>query len=263
MQKKRSVFVAIPCVDGNINAALLGFLSLLDAFTLDGNYPIGFIRRTMPQTEPVEYARNRLVRCFLEDTSADALWFLDNDVVPTFSSLRIFEASADLVTGRCFIWRQELDGQPQMFVNSFDLGVDPKGQSCLEPIRPATADDVIKDVEAAGAACLLIQRRVFEDPRMRLESRWSDVYGVEHDLEEERGTANYAPPFFRTGRKPNGAVYLGEDIDFTKRARALGYSLKAHLGAGFGHRKLVDLDGIAALYANWLQQTAGRVAVGA
>jgi hypothetical protein len=253
--KARTIFIGIPSVDGNINVALLGFLSILDALTLNESYPLAFIRRTMPYTTPVEYARNRLVRCFLEDTSADTLWFLDADVVPTLSSLRIFETDADLLTGRCFIWRHELEGQPQLFINSFDLAVDPKGQPCLEPIRPVDASDVVKDVEAAGTACLLIKRRVFEDPRMLLESRWTDVYGGEHDLDEDRNEPDWAPPFFRTSRKPNGQVYLGEDIDFTKRARALGYTMKAHLAASFGHRKMVDLDGIAALYGNWLERT--------
>jgi hypothetical protein len=252
MSEKRSIFVAIPCLDGRINTALSGFLRVLDSLSLQLDYPFTFLHGTMPGCSPVEYARNCLVRRFLEMTTADYLWFIDNDAIPSPSSLRIFEADADMVTGRCFIWRHDDEGRPQLFINSFVMDRRPDGNMNLQPVKPRDAYDVIKDVDAAGAACLLIKRRVFEDPRMRLDARWTDIYGNSHDLDDERGRADYAPPFFRSLHKPNGHVYLGEDIDFTRRARNLGYTLKVHLGASFGHHKAIDLDAVATLYTQWL-----------
>lgn len=257
---KHTVFVGIPCLDGKINTALSGFLRVLDSLSLQPEFPFTFLHVTVAGREPVEYARNCIVHTFLEQTTADYLWFIDNDVVPSKTSLRIFEADADIVTGRCFIWRHDDDGKPQLYINSFELAPTPEGEVFLQPLKPLDRHDVIKDAQAAGTACLLIKRRVFEDPRMRLDPAWTDIYGTEHHLEEDRGKPSYAPPFFRSLRKPNGQVYIGEDIDFTRRACALGYTMKVHLAASFGHRKVIDLDGVALLYAQWLESNGDRTA---
>ena len=246
--EKRHVFVAIPSLHGRINTALINFMSLLQYLSLTEQLPFVFNTQILSFTHPIEYARNCLVRTFLEQTEAEYLWFLDDDVIPTETSLEMLAVDADIVSGRCFIWQHRAGETPRYFVSAFERGETE--DVTFDTVKPTSDQDVVKDIDAAGAACLLIRRRVLEDPRLRLATTYTTPEGQVKDLADEEG---HAPPLFRSVYKPNGERYWGEDLDFVWRARALGYTAKVHLGAAFGHYKEVDLDQVGALYARKLE----------
>jgi hypothetical protein len=70
--------------------------------------------------------------------------------------------------------------------------------------------------------CILMRREVIDDPRMMVD----------------RGDDRRRLPF-RTVRKPDGTVEIGENIDFTWRAQ-LDSSVRC------GHEKTVDLADVEA-----------------
>jgi hypothetical protein len=51
---------------------------------------------------------------------------------------------------------------------------------------------------------------------------------------------------FRTVSAPDGTVEVGEDVDFTWRARLLGYSVVLEGSIRCGHQKTVDLGQVEA-----------------
>lgn len=92
----------------------------------------------------------------------------------------------------------------------------------------------------AGAANLLIRRKVLQDPRMHLAPEYIDLAGRARSIREE----GEAPAVFRMVHKPNGQVLLGEDIDFVHRAFELGYQCVYDPRSAMGHLKTTDLASI-------------------
>ena len=227
--------------------SLHAFLMALYATHGDPQARFVFSHHILPGIAPVEFARNHLVQHFLERTRADYIWFIDDDVVPTATSAEMLKIDADIVSGRCWIWREDEHSGTRFHVSSFQRDDHPPHR--FRTVKPSDPDDVIKDVDAAGAACLLIKRSVFEDPRMRLDPVYTTPEGETKSLDDEPGP----PAFFRTVQKPNGERYWGEDIDFVWRAKQLGYSAKVHLGASFGHIKEMDLGSVAEMFARSMQ----------
>jgi hypothetical protein len=121
-------------------------------------------------------------------------------------------------------------------------------------------DDLVQEIDAAGAACLLVRRRVLEDRRMWLPTAYATADGHARDLGDEMEDPEWAPPVFRCWRKPNGHIYRGEDIDFVWRARQLGYTARVHLGAVFGHVKRIDLNQVGELWARQIEGRLGEAA---
>jgi hypothetical protein len=62
------------------------------------------------------------------------------------------------------------------------------------------------------------------------------------------------PVLFRTLHDPDGTVDVGEDVDFTWRARQLGYRLVLDATVRCGHHKVVDLGQVEA----WATRGRGR-----
>lgn len=248
--RRQRVLVGIPSLQGQVTTHLMEFVWMLQALGASGELPFDFQLRVVPFAGPVEYARNRMVGAFLRESTADRLWMIDDDMLPTRSSLAMLAVDADIVTGRAFIWRHQDGGVPGFFVGAFEaLPGDPVR---FASIRMDGSSGVVREVDAAGAACLLVRRGVLEDSRMWLSTRYTGPDGAERDLAVEDYGNPYAPPLFRSLRKPNGEVYWGEDMDFVWRARTLGYSVRVHLGAVFGHAKTIDLEQVAALFADKL-----------
>jgi hypothetical protein len=245
------LFIAIPSLSGTTTGGLMEFVSTLQVMSLTGKLPFTVQFQVQAGTSPVEYARNRLVRTFLEHTRAEYLWFIDDDMVPTPSSLAMLFVDADLVAGRAFAWQHRPGGVPRYFISAFRASTRTPVE--FSTVTAAGPDDLIQEIDAAGAACLLIRRRVLEDRRMWLPTAYTTPEGDAHDLAGECGDEEWAPPVFQCWRKPSGQVYRGEDIDFVWRARQLGYVARVHLGAVFGHVKPIDLEQVGQLWARQIE----------
>ena len=96
---------------------------------------------------PEDVARNRIVERFLE-TDCQKLWMIDDDIVPPLNAAQMLFLDWPLVSGLCYYDRaQEI--RPAAF----------KAISSLEPVEITQPFQI---VDAVGAACLIIDRNVFD-----------------------------------------------------------------------------------------------------
>ena len=171
-------------------------------------------------------SRNRLVRDLLNAPEfKDVEWFLmlDADMVFDESLLpALFEGVRDengtvrlpIVGGLCF------GGGHGVIVPTMYSIVDPK-ENGGDPVRVITdfEDGEIVEVDATGAACLLVHRGVYE---------------------ALAATFPEPSPWF------SESVYLGhefgEDWTFCLRARSLGFQIHVNTNAKVGHMKSVMMD---------------------
>lgn len=241
-KRKERIFVAIPTLGGVVGLGIWKFLEACRKINDDPTVPWHFEHSIVNGKRPVEYARNVLAGQFLE-TDCERLWFLDADMRPTENLRQLLTVEGDVVAGRALIWDNKTDDKsPGLRPSVFRY--NERGDYKFTPLLPAAGSQVV-DADAVGTATMLVRRAVLEDPKMRVPSRYVGLDGEVHDLDDEVEREDYAPAIFRTPSKPNGEPLRGEDLDFCLRAKACGYSIRAHLGVGVGHLKTVDLEEVA------------------
>lgn len=245
---KQSLCVGILAGDGFVSVELMDWLMPL--FMVPD---LALEVVTINQHSPVAFARNVLARRFVDDCTAERLLMLDADMLPTKSAYEMLKVDADIVSGRAFVWdiaqgRRFL--RPCLFRRSAD------GKGFVNGTPPKAGEAALWEADAAGTGCLMVKRKVLEDKRLWLDPKFEGPEGNERDANEENPEAL---PIFRTLWKPNGKPARGEDLDFTWRAKQLGYRIVAHWGAEFGHRKQVNLDEVADLAATCERLTAQKM----
>lgn len=231
----RRVFLGIPQDQRTLDGGILDWLGLLGKLRPE-------IRITVHRERKrgFEWCRNAIVGRFL-DSNCGELLMIDSDQDPYPSAVNLFDVHADIVGGFT-ISPHYLDSRPgRLWVKS--VFRNEQAEEAI-PVEEWTPDRFAGDLEvdAVGTGAILIKRRVFEDERMLLPTEYVNRHGVACDLADEAGAA---PPFFRFIRKPNGEPEIGEDFDFCRRAKALGYRVVACLDARFGHAKVVDVMDLA------------------
>ena len=179
----------------------------------------GVINRSSPR---VPAARNYLVQEFLA-SGMDWLWFVDTDMQFPADTLDRLLSVADpqtrpVVGGLCF----SLKGRE---ICSTLMQKNADGASYSIAIG-WPLNDVI-EVDATGAACLLIHRGVLE--RMR------DAFpGPNHWFADE----------------VHDGMDIGHDVVFCERVKSLGYPVCVHTGVGIGHLKVEQYD--FPSYVRWV-----------
>ena len=239
---RETVFVAVPTINNRLTVAVHDFLMSLALTASDPSCPFQFIFKTVNGLSPVEYARNRLVGEFLK-THADRLWFIDDDMLPKESAAKLLHVDADIAVAKMC----RFDHSNKNTGLSAGVALCAMMKSTVTPgkyhaIAPQPGDRLIQDIDAGGTGAMLIRRKVLTDPRIQLSGDYIGLAGKECTVSTNKEDHDYAPPVFRFQRSPSGQPILGEDLDFCERAKDLGYSIKVHLGASFGHYKQVDLD---------------------
>lgn len=161
--------------------------------------------------------RNTVVANFLA-TDLEWLFFVDSDMTFAPDALDVLLGVADPASAPV--------------VGGVTVGFDPRSRKVLptmyrrgddgelHPVSAWVPGDVV-DVDATGAACVVVHRSVFEAVA-------AAGFSVEF-------------PWFDLGR--NGRLGgTGEDLEFCRRVRSLGFPIKVHTGAPFGHLKVVELS---------------------
>lgn len=201
------VFLAIPAgemvVHAEIAAWLLNLPTDLHQFRV----------RILPGVSPVELARNKLCAEMLA-TDAERLWFIDSDMVPPANATDLLDVEADICAGVALGLHEPPPGAP---VGTIVAPAVYEGNG--QKFRPVWLKPGVNEVDAVGCATMVIKRRVLEDSKIRGKDAW-----------------------FRTLQDATGATQAGEDLDFCRRAKHRGYSVKATTEVVFGHRKSVDLN---------------------
>jgi len=169
--------------------------------------------------------RNEVVKTFLDGTDVEWLLFIDSDEqmsVEAFDKL-VQAAHADdrpVVAGLYFGTQPGgAVGIPQPVPHLYRRADD--GVSVI-PIADYPRDHVI-DIDAAGTGCLMVHRRVLEEIRALADAMEGPDWCWFRDL-------------------PIHGRWLGEDLYFCRRVRALGFPIVAHTGAILAHRRRFWLD---------------------
>jgi hypothetical protein len=249
--KRPIIFIAMPTMDGRVNLGIHGWLFETLMRSLVGDLPWEFALQHINQVAPVEYARNVLTGMFLKREDCDRMFFMDHDMIPDQTAYQLFaETEADIVVGRALIFDAKTETTPPTMKFSAFLHDDK--DELFHSLIPAPGE-ASREVDGAGTACMVIKRKVLEDRRMWGETKYKNLLGQDCDLELEQADPMWAPPIFRRITTPSGRTQRGEDLDFCRRARLLGYSVKVIWGAGFGHLKEVNLENVMELCHNAVQ----------
>jgi hypothetical protein len=204
----------------------------IGVFCYQAGLRMGFEVLVINGVSGVAAARNTAVGQFLNETDADKLWFVDEDMVPPHEPFGLLDVPGDIVAPWMPCLKKNWDGEHEIVpavVDYEDLG------NFDTMHRPELTGDP-QEVSAVGMAFTLISRHVLEDPRMRAPARYVRGDGVTCHLPD-----NAPPPVFQQPVCPNGHATMGEDYDFCVRAGRLGYKTVIAPSFRCGHLKNVDV----------------------
>ncbi len=229
--KKEHILIALLTYSDSVNVSFLWWIDNVRSLNADPNHPRTYEVMYIPGLRPVAYARNQAVTNFLNHPTATKLWFIDDDLVPTETSLKIFDSNADIVSGLYYLLLMT-NGIPSISTAIYTKSGP--GFKHINPKERLIGQNIIP-IDAAGTGTLLIDKKVFLDDRMMNSKKYINSEGVEIESTE-------ILPYFRTLYKSNGSEERSEDIDFVWRAKQLGFTCECVLDCRFYHKKEMLLD---------------------
>lgn len=169
--------------------------------------------------------RNEVVKTFLDHTSAAWLLMVDSDeVLPVEAFDRLVAAAHEherpVVAGLYFGTLPNPNGLLPTPIPHFYRRTD--DGVMVSPVTDYPRDTLI-EIDAAGTGCILVHRTVLEAIRTHADPSEGDAWCWFRDL-------------------PFEGNWLGEDMYFCRRIRALGYPIHGHTGAILPHRRKYWLD---------------------
>lgn len=231
--KKEHIVVCLLTYADKVNVSFLWWIDQLRSLNADEKHPRTYEVMYVPGLRPVSFARNVAITNFLTQTNGDRLWFIDDDLVPTENSIKIFDSKADIVSGLYWLLLMK-EGIPTLSTSIYKKIKG--GFDQINPKERLIGQNIIS-IDSAGTGTLLISRKVLEDQKMMNSKKYISADGEEVEL-----TKDEALPIFRSLNKSNGAEERSEDIDFVWRAKQLGYKCECVLDARFYHKKEVLID---------------------
>lgn len=250
---KQRILVGIPTMSNRITIQVAGLLDALRTSAFDEECNVEFHFTIEHGKMPVEYARNVIVGTFLR-SNCDKLWFIDEDMLPEQSVVRLIASTADITCARMFKFDNP-NPEKGVTVGLGLVALKKTPQGLFTPLVIEPGSHAIQHCDAVGTACTIIQRHVLEDRRMWFPNEYTDERGNHIDGNVDSVTDDFAPNIFRTVRAPSGKQLYGEDIDFCMRAKDLGYSIMVDMNAVCGHYKQINIDQAGYL----AQETVNRV----
>jgi GT2 family glycosyltransferase len=205
----------------------------LAKWTYDPTTPFKFMFLIEAGTSPQEYARNIIIEQMLA-TDCKALLMIDDDMVVSGTVLDLLATPEyDIVAPlqHMFMPPDPSKGRPfpEAYPCAFMFDKERKEGQQIRPVYPVSGCSA-SPVEAVGSGVMLIRREVLEDERMLIAPGMTP------------------PAFFKNVYRDNGERIRGLDIDFCRRAHALGYKIKVNWSVSVGHYKRTDLNDVD-LYA--------------
>lgn len=164
--------------------------------------------------------RNQVVATFLEKTKDDWLLQIDTDQIITVDAFKKLVAAADknkrkIVSGIVHAAWETENVYPEPVPCIFRMGDNGEG---LYSVHEYPEDSVI-EIDAAGTGCILIHRSVFE--------------AMVEKADPVHETDKWC--FYRD--MPLNGSWVGEDIFWSIRAKALGFQMYAHTGVQLPHKR--------------------------
>lgn len=164
--------------------------------------------------------RNQVVATFLEKTTDDWLLQIDTDQIITIDGFKKLIAAADkderpIVSGIVHAAWDTANLYPEPVPCVFKVGDNDQGLYAMHEYP----EDSIVEIDAAGTGCLLVHRRVFEKMREHADAvHEGDKWCFYRDM-------------------PLNQSWVGEDIFWSIRAKALGFKMYAHTGVQLPHKR--------------------------
>lgn len=221
--RKPGVFLACPTVDGDMHFSIAMMFGRAMASSNIPECPFQFSIHVEPGKRGIDYARNCIVRTFLNETDCDWLLMVDQDQVVPDNFWQLFTVTdADVVSALVPVWVANMDPETMLRVNNY--GLDPQGRCFNIPV-PADSVQQPYRVPIVGTGAVAIRRRVFAPAPNGVGST----------------------PFFFT-HEDDRKVRCGEDINFSVAAQRCGFTLAVHPGVRFDHVKALPLWQIEAYY---------------
>lgn len=221
--RKPSMFIAVPTVTGRVHFTIATTFARAMASSALKECPFRFGVWIEPGKRQADYARNCIVKKYMEETDADWLVMIDDDeVVPENFWHLCTVRDADIVSGLTPVWVANMDPEAMLRVNNY--GINPEGHCYNLPIPDETVKQAYR-VPICGTGCIAIRRRVFA-PKP-------------HGL----GMAPFAFSYMEDRK-----VRAGEDINFSVSANRAGFVLTVHPGVRFDHTKDLPLWQVEQYY---------------
>lgn len=228
---KVKILVAVPTVKWQCTVDIASFAMKLGMASMMPEVPWEFAFKSSSGhsglSYPVDYNRNLLVGYAIA-TEYDWIWFVDSDVLPkdNFIGLLTQLGNADVVAGIYPLLGKDPDPPVAWTAYVWGKGTHKETKEEIEGFLLADPREHGPIIEggAAGTGAMLISRKVFTDPKMRLGP---DEDGV--------------PQLFKLQYSPAGKLIATEDMDFCRRLRANGYKLLVDTRVQWGHVKLNDV----------------------
>lgn len=196
----------------------------------------------------LERSRNLVVEQFLDSKDAEWLFWVDSDMGFAADSLEKLVAAADpadapIVGGLCFGWKElgsdGLNGAVRRpFTTMFRFAEKADGSTAFNPIGNYPPNEMVQ-VDATGAAFVLVHRSVFED----IEAKFGRVW---------------------YSRIPNPTMpnsMFGEDVSFCIRAGACDKRMWVHTGIRTNHHKNIHVNEAVFWQNQYAPPATERVAV--
>jgi len=216
MKKKNNpipVYVAIPNHDSRIHVQLVN--RLVQMFLEESDRKKYEITLRFSKITGIDYNRNAIVNDFLK-TENKWLLMIDSDNPPINNPLNLIEFNKDVMCLPTMMWRG-VDGPD---------GNEGLAYNVYKKIRGGWKTFVydgknkLFQADRVGTGCILIKRRVLEKIKA---------------------------PFASKTDKKTGMRTLGEDVNFSDKAKRAGFKLYGHWDYSCSHYKEVDLLDVAQL----------------
>ena len=235
-ENKIGVYVGVLSVTGKTESEIFAWREYLSQLSGDPDHPFYYRVGQILNARPAVFAHNVLTESFLA-LPEDYMLIWADDMVPKPSTLALLELiPCDMALLSVHIWSDK-DNMPIL-----THGIHKEGHSYEMANIPRKENPYA--ITAGGSGGLLIHKRVFEDPRM---------------LISEAPSPDLPRTWWQDLNNVCGNREHGHDLDFTKRATDLGYSLTAHPGAWAGHRKTVDLMDVALYVDKYGERVANEL----
>ena len=210
---KMKVMIALPTWNKYIQTDIIDNFQEILSYTNSKGYECYGMRYERAR---IDFARNSSVYQAIKD-DVDWLFFMDDDnPMDKDVVVRLIANGKDIVTG--LVPRRSPPHVPCIFefkkewLNKDGIGFRPY------PIEWVRKQDRLFEVDACGAACLLINKRVFTETHKVFNE---DSFG-----------------YMKEGQTVNGKkimVDVGEDIAFCRRAKKRGYKIWCDKSVRPGH----------------------------
>lgn len=196
----KKIYVAV-LNEGQINEKLC---SVLEKMPLQSKYEVW---RANPSDKPIANNRNKIVQEFLA-TDCDYLLMIDDDIVPPDNILNLADFQKDVISPICFAFQQNM-------VAPLIMRMEPEGTYTVANYK---GYEGLVETDAVGAGCLMVARRVLENPEMK--APFEDIFDAD------------------------GVRKYGQDLAFCQKAKKLGYGVFCHLDYACDHFVVMNLKKI-------------------